>query len=78
MDHCIAFFRRKNERRLFEIYVTDALKAIAENTSKMYGGSSMKMRYADLMMDTKTEEESERTADDIINSIKNKINNLGG
>lgn len=67
----------KNERRLYEIYVTDALKAITENTVKMYGGSSLKLRYADLLENSNKQEET-RTAEDIISNIKNKINKMGG
>lgn len=83
IDHCIGFFRRKNERLLYEVYVTDALKAIAENTARMYGGSSMKTRYAELVqerkgMDDGGEVKAERTANEIISNIKDKINKLGG
>lgn len=67
----------KNERRLYEVYVTDALKAITENTAKMYGGSSLKLRYADLLENSNKQEET-RTAEDIISNIKNKINKMGG
>lgn len=67
----------KNERRLYEIYVTDALKAITENTAKMYGGSSLKLRYVDLLENSNKQEET-RTAEDIISNIKNKINKMGG
>lgn len=67
----------KNERRLYEVYVTDALKAITENTAKMYGGSSLKLRYEDLLENSNKQEEA-RTAEDIISNIKNKINKMGG
>lgn len=59
------------------MYVTDALKSIAENTAKMYGGSSMATRYADLVAPDAGEEDT-RTASDIINTVVGKINNLGG
>jgi len=83
MDHCIAFFRRKNERRLFEMYVTDALKAISENTAKVVhtdeDGVAMSKRYADLLAENdEPQVEETRTAADIINHIKDKINKLGG
>ena len=81
MDHCVSFFQRKNERRLFEVYVTDALKAIAENTGKALheGGVGMGKRYIDMINENKPPEKEEtRTAADIINHIKDKINKLGG
>ena len=81
MDHSIAFFRSKQERRQFELYVTDALMAIADNFAKVYGGSTMKKRYAEVLaevIDMHTEQEETRTANDIITGIKNRLNNLGG
>ena len=57
--------------------MTDALKAITENTAKMYGGSLLKLRYADLLENSNKQEET-RTAEDIISNIKNKINKMGG
>lgn len=57
--------------------MTDALKAITENTAKMYGGSSLKLRYVDLLENSNKQEET-RTAEDIISNIKNKINKMGG
>ena len=75
-----------NERRLFEIYVTDALKAIADNTARalMRDGITMSKRYADLLQESeaqrteRTQEEETRTAAEIINNIKTKLNKLGG
>lgn len=56
--------------RAYRIYVTDALKVVAENTAKFVGGASPKRRYADLFMKPVQEE---RSADEIINSIKAKL-----
>lgn len=49
------------------IYVTDALKVIAENTSNFAGGSTLTVRYADILngkgADNRTAQE---IADDVI------------
>lgn len=88
IDYCIAFFRRKNERLLYEVYITDALKAIADNTAKLpaEGGKTMQKRYAEIVQENnispaeaqENAKKDKRTADEIIRSMKNKINKLGG
>ena len=49
------------------IYITDALKVIAENTSNFAGGSTLTVRYADILngkgSDNRTAQE---IADDVI------------
>lgn len=56
------------------MYITDALKAITNNTARLYGGSEVKLRYYDLI-NTKPEQE-ERTEEEIISQIKAKIKGL--
>ena len=60
--------------------MTDALKMICENTAKMYGGSVPKMRYLELVepFDQKTQSEETRTAQEVIDHIKNKMTKLTG
>ena len=77
MDYCIAFFRRKQKENAFRIYVTDALYAITANTARMFGGSSMKMRYADLINGTPQNAEQEtKDAAEVVNHIKDRLNKL--
>ncbi len=54
------------------MYVTDALSAIAENTSRLAGGHTMRGRYAD-MLNLNRGVEEERSADEIISSIRKKL-----
>lgn len=60
--------------------MTDALKTICENTAKMYGGSVPKSRYLELIepIDSKYQKQETRTAQEVIDHIKNKINKMGG
>ena len=68
------------------MYVTDALKAIADNTAKALreGGVGLNKRYADLLLENERQQAEQpevnetRKASDIINHIKDKINHLGG
>lgn len=74
-DFCIASFQREQEEKAYKIYVTDALKAITENTAHalISDGVGMSVRYADIInpkpVDNRTEEE-------IIDHIKNKLKQL--
>lgn len=62
----------------YRVYVTDALKCIAENTAKSVGGVSMSKRFFEIVDRSKPqEEEEERTAEEIIDQIKNKLKSLG-
>lgn len=80
IDHCVAFFRRKQVEKAYRIYVTDALKAIVSNTAGMVGGKAvtMTMRYADLIEDRQPQAEDTRTPDEVVDHIVNKINKLRG
>ena len=74
----MAFFKRQQEERNYRMYITDALKAIADNTSLMFGGVSMKMRYEDLIANTNGEPKVEdtRTPEQVIDHIKSELKAL--
>lgn len=56
------------------IYVTDTLKAIAENTSYFAGGSAPTVRYADWIIGNHSEERTAREiADDVIKRAGLKV-----
>lgn len=55
------------------MYISDALKVIAENTSRFNGGSYMKVRFADVI---NPKPEETRTADEIITGITDKLRKL--
>ena len=69
MDYCMALFRRQNREMAFKVYVTDALKAIAENTAKFVGGNYMKHRFYDFFETP----EPPQSADAVKKQIKNKL-----
>lgn len=72
MDNYIAFFKNMQKERMYKVYVTDALKAIATNTSKAYGGVELNKRFIDVL----EPHIEKRTANDIINNIKRKLKGL--
>ena len=49
MRYCLARYRERETGRAYQIYVTDALRIIAENTAKYAGGGYIKARYADII-----------------------------
>lgn len=67
--------KKQAQEQAYRVYVTDALKAIAENTGKHFGGSYMKNRYYDLESPKPVET---RTGKEIIDQIKAKIARIGG
>ena len=75
--------RKQAEDKLFRVYLTDGLKAIADNTSALHPkGASLKSRYVDIVdivdgiKPDKPEEEPKETAEQIINRISAGLNAL--
>lgn len=69
--------RIEDEQRtqIYQIYVTDALRAICENTARFGGGITLSKRYWDIVQNTA--DEPQRTSDDIIASVCDGLNELG-
>ena len=77
IDHCINFLNKSDEDTALKVYITDALKAVVENTSKLAGGVTMRKRFSDLINDVPEEEGSEEKAEEIKNRMKEKLERLG-
>lgn len=67
--------REQNEKIAFQIYLTDALKVIGENTAKYSGGSYLKVRFEDIVH---PRPEETRTPEEVKNQITQKLARLGG
>lgn len=74
-DHCISAFLQRQDEKSYKAYVTDALKAIAENTSRSAGGTVMVKRFVDVIDRSKPQED--RSAEEIIDHVKNALSMLG-
>lgn len=72
--------RKQAEDKIFRVYLTDGLKAIADNTVALHSkGISLKSRYIEFI-DTEPsglKDEPEETAEQIIDRISSGINKLG-
>ena len=83
IEHCISALKSNNEKKSFEVYVTDALMAIAENTTHYLGsqgmfdyGKSFKQRFIDLSNPQPVEEEKpedNRPSEEIASDIWKRI-----
>ncbi len=49
IEHAVAFYNERQKREVLHIYITDALKVIAENTAWFSGGDVINARYYDIM-----------------------------
>lgn len=70
-----AIIHQQMQEAAYRVYVTDALKLIAENTAKFSGGGYLKTRYYDVI---NPRPEETRTPEEIISSIKAKLTRIGG
>lgn len=74
IEHYIAFFKKEQHEKAYKNYVTDALRIITENTARaVNNGIYLKARYAELIEPIKKEE---RTANEIIDDLKQKLRRL--
>lgn len=82
IEHCTSVYLKRNEERLYRVYVTDALKAIADNTTHYLGanemidyGSSLSLRWIDALEPQKEAEEDNRTCEEIVHGIWDRMRN---
>lgn len=64
MRYVIARYHEIQRDKAYRIYITDALKAIAENTQRFCGGVSMQSRFYEIAYDD-TPKKSEKTAEQV-------------
>lgn len=62
---------------VFQIYVTDAIKALLEVVTKAFGGEVKIQRFVDVVEYVPKKEET-RTSTEIIDSIKGKLSQISG
>ena len=67
---CISLFQKEQEEKAVKIYYAECLRIMTENTAKMGGGSYIEAKLQDIL-DSKPVDN--RTADDIIEGIRNKL-----
>jgi hypothetical protein len=73
IEHYIAFFKKEQQEKAYQVYVTDALRIITENTAKANGGTYLQARYVEMI---EPKEEETRTANEVIIDLKEKLRRL--
>ena len=77
IEHCIYEYNRKQERMAYEMYITDGLKCINDSVAGFLGGRSLSKRFADIIKQMNSRQpEEDRTAEQIISSISEKLERL--
>lgn len=80
IEHCVSAFVKMQEDKAFRVYVTDALKAIADNTARQVKGATLSKRFVDLITPEPSAEEiadNEQRAQETISGIRRKIKEMG-
>ena len=72
-DFCISLFKQEQEEKATKIYYAECLRIISENTAKSGGGSYIQVKLEEILSPKPVDN---RTTDEIINSIKNKIEQM--
>lgn len=83
IEHCVSAFLQSRKEQAFKSYVTTALKVLTENTSKHLTwkgdvaeiGGRMAKSFDEVINPTAVPEES-RTAEEIIQHIKDKLERM--
>lgn len=83
IDHCISRLNLEAEKELYQMYVTESLKIIMENTALLTkSGKAIPNRYVDIldnMRNPKPENDidEQQRAEETILRIKNRLDMLG-
>jgi hypothetical protein len=78
IDYCIASLKKKRENKAFKTYVTDALKAIADNTAGGEQRHYMSVRWVEMIEpQIEPEKSPEEQAAEIIAHMKKVITGNG-
>jgi hypothetical protein len=72
-DFCISLFRKEQEEKAVKLYCAECLRIVGENTAKLCEGSYITAKLSDILDPKPTEE---RTADEVIGNIKEKLNKM--
>ena len=89
IEHCVNEFNKKQTEKSYQIYVTDALQAIAENTTHLVGidgvvdyGKALTIRWIEAI-ESKPQQgveeiEDNRSCDEIVNDMWERMTRKRG
>ena len=67
---CISLFQKEQEEKAVRNYYAECLRIMTENTAKFGGGSYIEAKLQDILEPKPVDN---RTSDDIIEGIRNKL-----
>ena len=80
IDHCVSAFSKKQQEKLYKVYVTDCLQSIADNTTHIMSmdgvvdyGMKIKDRWIDLAEHKKDPPKEKQEDNRPINEVVNEI-----
>lgn len=72
-DFCISLFQKEQEEKATKLYYGECLRSISENVSRVVGGSYINAKLADILNPKPVDD---RTSNEIIDGIKQKLENI--
>ena len=79
IEHCVSWLKKDSEEKAYRAYITDALKAITDNTGRaVNNGVGMKSRFADMVASTQQTESDEIDAEEKANEVKERMKKILG
>lgn len=72
-SYIINTINRELKEDAYRNYISDALRMIAENTSKPYGGSYPKLSYREVITPVKEETPEKVDCNEVVSGIWNKL-----
>lgn len=72
-DFCISLFQKEQEEKAERYYIAECLRIMTENTARAFGGNYIELKLYDMMNPKPVEK---RSADDVINDIKSKLEKM--
>ena len=77
IEHCVSWLKKDSEEKAFRVYITDTLKAIADNTGRaVKNGVGIKSRFADMVASTQQTESAEIDAEEKANEVKARMKKI--
>lgn len=71
IDHCVASYTRRQKEKIYRVYITDALRAIVNNTAQFAGnGLAINDRYIDII---EPKPKEELTTEKVVGKIRKKL-----
>ena len=76
IQYCTDIYNEKQKQLAYEVYVADRLKAINDSIANFFGGNAPRYTLIEVLDMMKPKKEPEKTAEQVISSISEKLERL--